>query len=98
MPSGGPRAGSGRPRGSVNKAIAERQARVAASGITPLDYMLGVMRDEAQELGVRLDAAKSVAPYVHPRLASVDQRLSADDSFREFLSRIAANGQRLAQE
>jgi hypothetical protein len=46
-------------------------AAIRASGATPLDFMLQVMRDEAVEPAKRLDAAKAAAPYVHPRLASV---------------------------
>jgi hypothetical protein len=37
---GGKRPRSGRPKGSPNKATAERQAAIAASGWTPLDIML----------------------------------------------------------
>lgn len=72
MARGGKREGAGRPKGSVNKATAERQAEVAASGLTPLDYMLALMRDEAADEAKRLDAAKAAAPYVHPRLAAVE--------------------------
>lgn len=32
------------------------------------------MRDEATEMATRLDAAKAVAPYVHPKLASVEHK------------------------
>lgn len=49
-----------------------------ASGLSPLDYMLGVMRDEEQDKAVRLDAAKSSAPYVHAKLTSVDANLKAN--------------------
>ena len=72
MARGGKREGAGRPKGSVNKATAERQAVVAASGLTPLDYMLALMRDEGADEAKRLDAAKAAAPYVHPRLAAVE--------------------------
>jgi hypothetical protein len=34
--------------------------------------MLGVLRDETNELPVRMQAANSAAPYVHPRLTSVE--------------------------
>lgn len=61
----------GRKPGTPNKASIERQKKVAASGMTPLDYMLKVMRDENAPDDMRLDAAKSAAPYVHPKLSSV---------------------------
>jgi hypothetical protein len=35
------------------------------------------MRNETLELPVRLEAAKAVAPYVHPRLASLEARVES---------------------
>lgn len=71
MARGGNRPGAGRKLGSPNKASAERQAKVAATGDTPLEYMLKVMRDAKAEPGRRDDMAKAAAPYVHPKLASM---------------------------
>ena len=70
-PKGGPKLG-GRRKGTTNKATARRKAEIAQSGLTPLQYMLGVLRDETNELPVRMQAANSAAPYVHPRLTSVE--------------------------
>lgn len=70
MPRGGNRPGAGRRPGIPNKASAERQKKVAATGITPLDYMLKVMRDGKADVSRRDDMAKAAAPYVHPRLAT----------------------------
>lgn len=67
---GTPKTG-GRQKGTGNKATADREAAIAASGLTPLDYMLQVMRTSADE-GRQLDAAKAAAPYVHPRLSAVE--------------------------
>ena len=36
----------------------------------PLDYLLGIMRDEDQDARWRLDAAKAAAPYCHARLSA----------------------------
>jgi hypothetical protein len=71
MARGGNRPGAGRKRGTPNKASVERQKKVAATGITPLDYMLKVMRDSKADPGRRDDMAKAAAPYVHPKLASM---------------------------
>ncbi len=60
---------NGRPKGSRNKASAKREAEVEASGLTPLAYMLAVLRDEEASREERMWAAKAAAPYVHPRLA-----------------------------
>ncbi|WP_117196403.1 hypothetical protein [Rhizobium terrae] len=71
MSRGGTREGAGRKRGAPNKATQERQRKVAESGITPLDYMLQVMRDSKADSGRRDEMAKAAAPYVHPKLASM---------------------------
>lgn len=67
---GGKREGAGRKAGTPNKATLERQAEVAATGETPLDYMIRVMRDQTIDHARRDEMAKAAAPYVHPRLAA----------------------------
>lgn len=62
----------GRKKGVPNKASIERAAAIAASGLTPVDFLLGVMRDDKKELATRIDAGKAVAPYVHPKLANIE--------------------------
>ena len=47
-----------------------RQA-IQACGMTPLEYMLGVMNDTENDQSVRVDAAKAAAPYCHSRLQSI---------------------------
>ena len=58
---------------------------VRASGPTPLDYLVQVMRDESLDLAKRLDAAKAAAPYVHPRLASVAVGNQDDKPFEQVI-------------
>jgi hypothetical protein len=79
MARGGNRPGAGRKPGAPNKATAERQQAVAASGVTPLEYMLSVMRDETISADRRDDIAKAAAPYVHPKLASVEHKGDPDN-------------------
>lgn len=69
---GGVRAGAGRKKGSPNKKTAETQEAVAASGVTPLEYMLSIMRDDGQDEQRRLAAANMAAPYVHAKLSSIE--------------------------
>lgn len=72
---GGKRAGSGRKKGSVSEATRKRTEMAEAAltgGITPLEYMLGILRDEFADPKDRFAAAKECAPYVHPRLAAVE--------------------------
>lgn len=79
---GGARPGSGRKKGSATKRTREIADRAAEEGITPLEYMLQVMRQEPSEelearemlqaITLRFEAAKAAAPYIHPRLAAVE--------------------------
>lgn len=71
-PKGLPKTG-GRKKGSPNKAAVATAAEIAASGLTPLDYMLSVLRDENKSDDERAKMAAAAAPYVHPRIAPVDR-------------------------
>jgi|SRR5208282_5103406 len=62
----------GRKKGVRNKRTQELLAKVETSGLTPVDFLLGVMRDDKKELGTRIDAGKAVAPYLHPKLANIE--------------------------
>lgn len=62
----------GRQKGTRNKRTQEIAEQARNGGITPLEYMIEVMRDDAAEKGRRDDMAKAAAPYMHPRLASTE--------------------------
>lgn len=83
MAYGGARPGAGRKPGALNKATKQQRDAIKASGLTPLEYLLSVMRDEGTDKRERIDAAKAAAPYCHPRLANVEMNakhtLSHDD-------------------
>jgi hypothetical protein len=64
--------GQGRPKGAKNRKTVEQSEAVAKSGVTPLQYMLRVMRNGKAEATRRDDMAKAAAPYVHPKLGQVD--------------------------
>lgn len=72
MSRGGKREGAGRKKGAATKVNETARQKAAEGGLMPLDYMLGVMRDEDIPRDVRMDAAKAAAPYVHAKLASVE--------------------------
>src|SRR5262245_26627769 len=101
MSRGGRRAGAGRKPGTPNRRTAQWQAEIAASGVTPLEYMLGIIRDKNAPEARRDEMAKAAAPYVHPRLAAVDHsgemglRRAADLSDDELATIVA---QRAAAE
>ena len=69
---GGARKGAGRKAGSVTKKTREIANKAIESGVTPLEYLLSVMRDVKNEPKERLSAALGAAPYVHAKLASIE--------------------------
>lgn len=73
MARGGKRQGSGRPPGAHNKRSREIAEKSARRGITPLEYMLKVMRSRSKNVTDerRDDMAKAAAPYMHPRLNAI---------------------------
>lgn len=75
---GGARPGAGRPRGSVSKRSVELLAGATASGITPVEYMLQILRDEAADPARREWAAEKAAPYLHPRPAPLERTVAID--------------------
>lgn len=74
---GQPKTG-GREKGTPNKANARREAEIAASGLTPLEYMLKVMRNPKEDKNRRLEAAGKAAQYVHPKLAAITHKGDAE--------------------
>ena len=68
---GGYRPGAGRPKGSRNKTRIETpadiQASATAENMTPLEYMLKVMRDPREDAGRRDRMAIAACPFCHAR-------------------------------
>ena len=58
----------GRKRGSLNKKTLLRAQSAENLGLSPLEFLLSLVRDETKDVAIRLDAAKSAAPYLHARL------------------------------
>jgi len=64
---------AGRPKGSKTRYSTTLQRQMLRSdNPTPLEYLVSVYTDESNSLRDRLDAAKAAAPYVHPRLSTVE--------------------------
>ena len=72
MARAGSRPGAGRKRGAITKRTRQVAEAALESGLTPLDYMLSILRDEGKPEGMRFEAAKAAAPFVHAKLSSVD--------------------------
>ena len=67
----------GRQKGTPNKKTVER-ARLMAdlhfSGNDPVTFFAEILRNEAAPLDLRFAAAKELAPFMHPKLASIEAR------------------------
>lgn len=100
--NGGARKGAGRKKGAATTKTREIADKLAADGeLTPLEYLLGVMREtpatikaqyeagelDAVEYAVKLteltkrrdNAAEKAAPYIHPRLASIEAEVKGSE-------------------
>lgn len=105
---GGARKGAGRKEGATTKKTREIADKLAADGeLTPLEYLLGVMREtpaklkqkyqageiDTQEYLAALEAlqrrrdnaAEKAAPYIHPRLSSIQANID-DGSHEKWLA------------
>ena len=78
MASGGKRPNAGRKPGAATKKTREVANKAAEQGITPLEFMLNMMRTDPDPKA-QFEAAKAAAPYVHARLSSVDATLANPD-------------------
>lgn len=87
MSHGGARTGAGRKPGASTKMNEEARQQALVGGISPLDFMLKILRDNTQTADARFEAAKAAAPYVHARLAAVehsgDMTLRHEDALDE---------------
>src|SRR4051794_19378131 len=81
MSHGGRRPGSGRKSSGVSRLDAAARQQAMESGTTPLEYMLNVMRHPDSTDEQRMEAAKGAAPYVHARLAHIEQKSDVAISF-----------------
>ena len=76
--TGGAREGAGRKPGSVNRRNAEVIAEAIEAGITPVEFMLGIMRDADADPKRREWAAEKAAPYLHPRPAPLERTVEIE--------------------
>lgn len=96
MASGGFRAGAGRPKGA--KAPKAKPIKVATdikkaarkSGMSPLDYMLIVMRDEEADKERRDRMAIAAAPFVHEKPS--DKTLGKKEQAQLEAQRVVSSG------
>jgi hypothetical protein len=72
MARGGKREGAGRPSGALTEKNRELAEKASTEGLTPLEYMLEILRNEQADVKDRMWAAEKAAPYVHAKLASIE--------------------------
>ena len=60
------------PKAAAKRAGTARKAGKAAPPLSPLDYMLQVLRDPEASPAERKWAAEKAAPFLHPRLQTVE--------------------------
>ncbi len=87
---GGARPNAGRKPGSKSRTVTRTRAiaeAAMAGGVTPLEFMLQILRDDsklddpkdqAAKEAMRFEAAKAAAPYIHPRLQAIEHSGSLD--------------------
>lgn len=76
--TGGARQGAGRPKGSLARRSVDAAAKAMAEGISPVEYMLGIMRNDQADPKERAWAAEKVAPFVHPRPAPMERTVTIE--------------------
>lgn len=98
---GGRRVGAGRPRGSKNKKKSTGNGTPKNKNVlknennadmTPLEYLLSVMRDETASDSRRMKAAVSAAQYMHPKIdrnKKLDRKDKAKRAAERFAQRYA---------
>ena len=59
------------------------------AGLTPLEYMLAVMRSSKAAPAVRMTAAVQAAPYVHAKIAPAGKKEGKHDQAKQVASRFA---------
>lgn len=92
MARGGKREGAGRPAGAANKRTREIADQANREGLTPLEYMLEILRDTTRDPKDRMWAAEKAAPYVHPKLANIEHRGEGEDGAIKVASTVTVIG------
>lgn len=87
---GGKRKGAGRKKGSMAVRTQEILKAIGDEGVTPLEYMLGVLRDPEQPHSERFRAAIEAAPFMHPRLAAVQHSGDRENPVYSILTGVPA--------
>lgn len=67
----------GRQKGTPNKSTAEKRElikQLIPDGDDPITFWMQLLKNKDTPLEIRMMAARDVAPYRHPKLASIEAR------------------------
>lgn len=88
MSRGGYRAGAGRPKGGkTGKRVAQAAPSLKVppdvgnaaqeAGLSPMAYLLRIMRDPGEDAPLRARAAALLLPFMHPKTGGVGKKVTA---------------------
>jgi hypothetical protein len=85
---GGARTGAGRKAGSLTAKTRDIANKCAELGLTPLEVMVDAMikYHQAGDVENAVRVAKDAAPYIHPKLSSVELGSDADSPVKMVVS------------
>ena len=73
--------------------IQAAEKKAMEQGLTPLEFLLAVMRNANEyAFEARMEAAKAAAPYCHPRLASIEAKGQIHVRHEDFLDQLPDPG------
>jgi hypothetical protein len=75
----GPQPGSGRPKKGEQPVAKMVLTEAMLTGMSPLEYMLSVMRDPTADAARRDRMAQCAAPYVHARAEATGKKAQAEE-------------------
>jgi hypothetical protein len=74
----------GRPKGSFSKASKKQVEEVCGDGKqSPLEYLASIYQNPSEETKLRVEAARSAAPYVHSRLSTTEVKAAVTEITHE---------------
>ena len=79
MPKGGARPGAGRPKKGDQLSPKMILTEAMLAGMSPLEYMLSVMRDPSADEARRDRMAQAAAPYCHARAEAAGKKQQAEE-------------------
>jgi hypothetical protein len=96
--------GSGRKKGTKNKATLAREALLAEMKVDttdPASFFMSLLKNPETRLDLKIMAAKELMPFAHPKLTSIEARAgtkSHEDRLEELQAMLAHAPKQLVAE